>query len=227
MKRKEAWHVADNYGAILVDEMRAEVSAIAAAAEPGQWLVRDGVVVRFSGEPVRSAESMEFIARAREWVPAFLRAIDKMEAAWRSATAIAESTKRELRLERDQHEEAMRRANARESGPDYALWYIAEAMRLGYLDARAGAARLRRWAMGEDTQIGEFQIDVERAARNAADARAADEEQAKRLRRAWREYEEMQALLKELRLTKAEREELVARAKSRVAGAADKLEGGV
>lgn len=78
------------------------VRAAAAAAEPGEWLVRDGRVVRHGGAPVASEASLSFIAGARAWVPLLLDLVGRLEHALLVATAEAHSLRVTLRNVQDE-----------------------------------------------------------------------------------------------------------------------------
>lgn len=177
------------------------------AAEPGEWYLREGRITRHDGTPVASKGSLNLMARARGWIPRLVRGIEVLEESLASSRVNAASFRRELLAAREQHVEDLKRAHGGETGPEYDLDVIVEAVQIGAMDARYLKFILGRWAKGESTQAGLHSFDIERArARVREEARIREEVKAE----AERDRAEVRALLAELRLTKREREAVAA-----------------
>lgn len=201
MKDSEAASVHINH--CVSDSELSEIRWTADAAEPGAWYVRDGRITRHNGDPVASPKSLDFMARARGWVPRLLKGIEVLEESLAISRVNAASHRRELMAAREQHVEDLKRAHGGETGPEYDLDVIVEAVQLGCMDGRYLKFILGRWAKGESTQAGLHSIDIERARERAReDARIREEVKAGEER----DRAEVRALLAELRLTKRERE---------------------
>lgn len=211
--------------------------------EPGDWRVRDGRVVRYgTWMPVAAASALHFLAMCFTWVPQLLRCVRALEDALRSAWREAAGARRELAEERERHAETTKRAATGEWGPMSDLRAVIEAVELGgttpqpwMVDypnrpmsdeehARQVAAvrerlvvgyarKLAAWASGKQI-VGDFYCDpdVEQLRRLKAeqDRIAAEQKERDDAERAL-----VRALVEELKLTKAQREAHLARAKKR------------
>lgn len=73
------------------DEIK-QIRAAIDAAEPGEWKLRDGQIVRWGSRqqpwmPVSSPASLDFAARARRWVPRLVRYVAALETALRAMSS--------------------------------------------------------------------------------------------------------------------------------------------
>lgn len=124
--------------------------ALYAAAEPGEWLARDGKIVRHSGAPVSTAGSIAFMAAAVSLVPRLLRGIATLENALRTSWAETASWRAEHRRAKDESDAALDRAKKGETGSDWSLLVVCEAYKLNVIDNRSLMHFLGRWARGEE-----------------------------------------------------------------------------
>lgn len=230
----------------LNDEQLAEIedaSTEARRAEPGDWRVRDGRVVRYgTWTPVAAEAALRFLAMCFTWVPQLMRCVRALEDALRLAWVQAAGARRELAEERDRHAETTKRAARGEWGPMSDLRAVVESIELGGATPQvwmfdypnrpmrdeeharqvaavrerllAGYARkLAAWASGKQIE-GDFyhDPDVEQLRRMKAeqDRYAAEQKERDDAERAL-----VRALVEELKLTKAQREAHLARAKKR------------
>lgn len=224
----------------LNDDQLAEIETAhneAITAEPGEWRVRNERVVRYGAwMPVVATVALQFLAMTYSWIPRLLRCVRTLESALRSANISANSARRELSEERDRHRATIERVAKSEHGPMSDLEAIIEAIELGganpklhmYVFAYSGrphdeirksliekyAKLLGAWAKGQQIE-GDFYNDPDveslRRSKIETDRFAAEEK---------KEFTEQRALVaalaEELKLTKAQREAHVERAKKRV-----------
>lgn len=231
----------------MTDENLAEIDSAhseATKAEPGEWRVRDGQVVRYGAlTPVREPKALHFLSKTFGWIPALLRAVRTLENELRSAWIREGSAHRELREERERHRATVDRIAAGQSGPMSDLHAIVEAIELGGAIPRPGmtdypnkamddeeraaridavrsrliavyARKLAAWSKGQQIE-GDFHHDP--------DVEFLRRDKAERNRYAAEEKERFDAdrkfvatLAEELKLTKAQKEAHVERAKKRV-----------
>lgn len=209
----------------------------AVVAEPGEWRVRDDRVVRYgTWMPIVATAALHFFAMTFGWIPQMLKCIRTLEDALRLSKIVETSARRELSEERDRHKATIERVAKSETGPMSDLAAIIEAIELGganpklhtYVFAFVGrphdeirksliekyAKLLGAWAKGQQIE-GDFYNDPDveslRRSKIETDRFAAEEK---------KEFTEQRALVaalaEELKLTKAQREAHVERAKKRV-----------
>jgi hypothetical protein len=204
----------------------------AAVAEPGDWRVRDGRVVRYgTWTPVAAVAALHFLAMCFTWVPRLLKCIGALEDALRSAWVSASSARRELAEERARHVAMVERVAVGASGPASDLLAIVEAIELGgatpqpYMSGYSRPDELRKnlldayarklgaWARGQQIE-GDLvhDPDVEHLRRMKADA---DQFRAEEKERFDADVALARALVAELKLTKAQREAALVKAQER------------
>ena len=136
-----------------------EAEALLQDIDPGRYRVKDGAVVRFSGEPLTNPRTLAFFAAAWSIIPRFILGLRTLETALRQAWIEASSAERELSESREgRKEDALRRSEGK-TGPERELRLVAR-----YLAACAELPSsmgrdpndttyieqlLRRWAGGE------------------------------------------------------------------------------
>lgn len=164
-----------------------EAERLAAEAQPGEWRVKDGRVVRLDGAPVDADESLRFMARSRSLVPTLVRivfALRRVLVGQIAATMGARSERRRAQEELDRHRAEV--ADGAGTGPerefamilsyirDRAFSRAVDAMRDAdpsippYREHGMGACQdpdadiLRRWAAGHSVEA-EIRDEVEGA----------------------------------------------------------------
>lgn len=158
------------------DKELIELDAALQAADPGDWRVKDGAVVRYGGAPMeRPDASLRLMARAVTAIPRLLRGIRVLEEALRSAWNAHSIALRELRDGRDGREaDAVRRSEGA-TGPSREIAVLARLAALGvYQDNGQYLERLlRTWTGGgsidEKGVLTQQVIAAERAARERAE----------------------------------------------------------
>ncbi len=211
------------------DDELAKLDALCAEADPGDWRVVGGEVVRYGGAPFEKREgSLRLMAAAVTAIPRLLRGIRVLEQALRSAWLSASADRRTMIEAAEQHAEDMARGFKGQTGPESDIDALAEAIELGAFSHRPGtiggprhrrdwlARTLRAWATGVCLQKHRtYRIDLDRLrAQKAEDDRIRAEADAD----VARQRAEIRVLLEELRLTKKQREAMAAKVKAKVAG---------
>ena len=187
------------------DDELVALETLAGEAEPGAWVVKDGRVVRYGGDELVKPESLSFIAAARAAIPRLVRGVRVLEDALRTARIEASSWKRTVIAEREQHDQALGRVADNQTGPIEDLEILIELAELGAERRPVLVREIRHWAAGKARHPGVYAHNVERARQEAS------ERDLETIRR------ECRALLEELRLTKKEREAVLARAHEKAA----------
>lgn len=213
MNREEIRKVSINH--CVGDDELEEFRRLCDEADPGDWHVSDGRVVRYGGAPLAKVEeSLRLMARAVTTISRLLMGIKVLEDAPRMVWAKLEMERRGRFQERDQYEADIARTRRSETGPDHEIDQIAEAVELGVLDATGLRRALRDWAAGREVQRGIYSIDIVRARQDAEER----EETRRKVEAEWRRgREETRVLLDELKLKKKERGELEKRIRARMA----------
>ena len=196
------------------DDGLVTLETLAGEAEPGAWVVKAGRVVRYGGDELVKPESLSFIAAARAAVPRLVRGVRVLEDALRTARIEASSWKRTVIAEREQHDQALGRVADNQTGPIEDLEILIELAELGAERRPVLVREIRHWAAGKARHPGVCAHDIERARQEAKErtrVRAESERDLETMRR------ECRALLEELRLTKKEREAVLARAHEKAA----------
>jgi hypothetical protein len=222
----------------LSDEKLLEIETAyveATKAEPGDWRVRDSRVVRYGGwTPIVATAALHFLAMCFSWVPQMLRCIRALEDALRSAWISENSARRELAEERARHAATVERIAKGETGPLSDLHAIIESIELGGTTPQTWMSdyshrshdeirrrlidgyvrKLAAWARGQQIE-GDFynDPDVESLRRLKVDC---DRFEAEERARFDEERKLVAALAEELKLTKAQKEAHLERAKARV-----------
>jgi hypothetical protein len=231
----------------LSDDKLAEIETAfdgARVAEPGDWRVRDGRIVRYGAwTPVVATAALHFLAMTFGWVPQMLRCIRTLEDALRLAWISESSARRELTEERARHAATIERINKGETGPLSDLHAIVESIELGGTVPRPGMIDYPDRAMSDEEHVRRVASCRNRlidgyVKKIAAWARGQqiegdfhndpDVEQLRRLKADRDRYEAEEkerfaadrkfvaALAEELKLTKAQKKAHLERAKARV-----------
>jgi hypothetical protein len=222
----------------LSDEKLAEIETAfdgARVAEPGDWRVRGDRVVRYGAwTPVVATAALYFLAMCFSWVPQMLRCIRALEDALRSAWISESSARRELAEERARHAVTIERIDKGETGPLSDLHAIVESIELGGTTPQTWMSdyshrshdeirkrlidsyvrKLAAWARGQQIE-GDFHNDpdVEQLRRLKGDRDRFEVDERARFDE---ERKLVAALAEELKLTKAQKEAHLERAKTRV-----------
>lgn len=181
MKDEQAARMSVNYA--VRDSEIEEIEAMLAAADPGEWRVTGGVLMRYAGPFERPAESLSFAAKARSIVPRLLKGLRVLEDAYATRRAEVASYRNELAGARLDSRATAERAAAGKTGPSWELGLVARyAALLGRVSKDDGDAAyieqlLRRWTGGE--AIGdEIRSSVESIERRVKEREVFDAEQA-------------------------------------------------
>lgn len=223
----------------LDDEKLAEIENArneAGRAEPGDWRVRDGRVVRYgTWTPVVAAAALHFLAMCFTWVPKLIRCVRALEDALRLAWIQAAGARRELAEERERHAATAERAARGETGPLSDLEKLIEAAELGAFQPTPGSGwsrsncldgakrHLQAWAGDMDLADG-WTHHLDSLLADARKRRAEDDAlRAEERARFESDVAVARALIAELKLTKAQCEATLERARKKKDEAADEL----
>lgn len=169
-----------------------ETEALLQDIDPGRYRVKDGAVVRWSGEPLTNPRTLAFFAAAWSIIPRFILGLRTLETALRQAWNETAIWKRECVEEREGRKEDAERRSAGKTGPEGDLVLVARYLKAA-VEAPSSMGRdptdptyveqlLRRWAGGESVG-GELTSSVLMLEARAKDhrestARYAAEQQA-------------------------------------------------
>jgi hypothetical protein len=171
--------------------------ALADAAEPGEWRVKDGVVVRFGGELLSKPETLAFVAKTRTLVPRLVKAVFALRRAMIGLVtdaAVARAESKRSRDALDRHREEIAAGVA--TGPEHELTLLVEATRLGVRGTCEATAEFwKRWLAGHSI-AAELRDDVLRAHEHEAERKRIEQETRARFEA---DVVELRRLLAELR----------------------------
>jgi hypothetical protein len=121
-------------------------------SSPGQWVVRNGSVTRYSSdEPLTSDSDLGLMAESRAMIPVLIRGIRALEDSVRSRWESEQRLESELRTERNRTESLARSNAGRVAAGTDILENLLDAHAMGTLGRSAVRGYIERWAGGDDS----------------------------------------------------------------------------